>query len=370
MPYMHKAKWGSLDVIGRKRLTVEPHLYSAKVGLICQGDGAEGAPVFWRTKTLRSRESDSMQLHDADDGAVLWRAELRPTERAAPFAQTGRSGGKLEYLTVVRLYMEYEPSPRLLLVHRDTQPYGLAKPASAKTISVFSYDAPSTALQPQATGATAATGTGSGVTVGAVGGDSNGDSSSSAAAAPSLAQIQACLDPAAPPAESAVFQLAVNEKRSAVTLSSVSAAEGADSVGVHREGAPPQRRVRTLALMARAPSSGRNCGVAVDSGLDLPLVMALFCAIEQLLLSDSSSDEEYGVKYAAAELPFSAMEYLTSSAQYERANTVFDEATAERSKPPPTDSAPGPAESSAERAVAKRRDSFWGVLSGMACFRS
>lgn len=352
---------------------MESHLYWAKVGLICQGDSVEGTPLFWRTKTLRSDALDSMKLHDADDGSVLWRAELWQKERAVPSATTGSGGHQgLEYLTVIRLYLEDDSSPQLLLVHRDTQPDGLAARASAKTISVFTCDPSSSpeSAQPQAMGASAL-GSGVGASVGGVA--SSGGLDSRTAGGPSFEQIRACLDPDAPAPESAVFQLTLNEKRSAITLSSVSAPEGAGGVGADRMGVPQRPNMHTLALMTRTAGWGSKSGVAIDSGLDLPLVMMLFCSIEQLLLSSDGDDD---VEYADAEPSFSAIEYTTSrSAQYERANAVFAGSFSERLPAQPSadnlpTADPSGRASRADQVVATRPSCFWDLVSDMACFRS
>ena len=84
MPYMHKAKWGSVDALAKRSLVIDPHLFSAPVGTIRVGDKGERDLMFWRTKTRCSTRGEWMELHDAHDGACLWRAEARYCDRAAP----------------------------------------------------------------------------------------------------------------------------------------------------------------------------------------------------------------------------------------------------------------------------------------------
>ena len=53
MPYMHKAKWGTVDSLSRKELIID-HQFSAPVGTIRYGQkDANGKRqiLFWRTKT-------------------------------------------------------------------------------------------------------------------------------------------------------------------------------------------------------------------------------------------------------------------------------------------------------------------------------
>ena len=107
------------------------------------GDKGERELMFWRSKTRCSTHAEWMELHDAADGSCLWRAEARYADRAAPVTTTDAKGReKTEFLTVVRLYLEAETAPRLMIVHRDTQPAGLK---SMSCVSSNSQPEPSTA---------------------------------------------------------------------------------------------------------------------------------------------------------------------------------------------------------------------------------
>ena len=79
MPYLHKAKWGALESLSKRTFVIDPHMYSAAVGTIrtAEANISGGNPaIFWRTKTRCSSYAEWMELHDASDGAVLWRAEV------------------------------------------------------------------------------------------------------------------------------------------------------------------------------------------------------------------------------------------------------------------------------------------------------
>ena len=140
MPYMHRSKWGSVDALAKKSLVVDPHMYSAPVGTIRVGTKGERELMFWRTKTRCSSEAEWMELHDASDGSCLWRAEARYCDRATPVTNTVNGKEKTEFLTVIRLYLEAETSPRLMLVHRDSQPNGLKNSFCSKSIAVYMLD--------------------------------------------------------------------------------------------------------------------------------------------------------------------------------------------------------------------------------------
>lgn len=145
MPYLHKAKWGALESLAKRTFTIDPHMYSAAVGTIRADDPtASGFPpaVFWRTKTRCSTYAEWMELHDASDGAVLWRAEARYSDRATPVATIDPGTGReyTEFLTTVRLYLESEAKPRLMLIHRDRKPAGLRGSGVSRTIAVYTLD--------------------------------------------------------------------------------------------------------------------------------------------------------------------------------------------------------------------------------------
>lgn len=151
MPYLHKQKWGAIEALGKRSLLMDPHMFSAPVGTIrvpsrgqLQGFGPdeEGPVVFWRSKTRTSSYAEWMELHDAADGATLWRAESRYSDRAAPVTTLDPLTGKerTEYLTVIRLYLESETRPRLMIVHRDNRPAGLRTDKANRSLAVYTLD--------------------------------------------------------------------------------------------------------------------------------------------------------------------------------------------------------------------------------------
>ncbi len=142
MPYMKKKKFGEVDPATKRKLMLDPHMYSAPVAAIRTAGPSKsgGTPeaLLWRTKTRCSSFAEWMELHDASDGAVLWRAEARFAERGSPVeVPVGKKGTHVrnDYLTAVRLYLESESTPRLMLVHRDREPNGL-RMGGNRTISV------------------------------------------------------------------------------------------------------------------------------------------------------------------------------------------------------------------------------------------
>jgi hypothetical protein len=302
MPYMHKAKWGTLDSLSRKELIIDPHQFSAPVGTIRYGqkDASGKRPVlFWRTKTRCSSNAEWMELHDAETGAVLWRAECRYGDRAAPVtAEDHRGKPKTEFLTVVRLYLESETAPRLMIVHRDKQPGGLSVGACSKVLAVYMLD-------PKATGGgykpPAAPGAGGGA-------GAAGSSNDAAAAGASHEELLEQFDFAALPAGEDIFQLNFNQAMTTLSLAALrlpSQQDLEESLQTTQGVRVNQQDVRTLARLKTLAGMGTNAKrkVEIDSGLDLPLVTMLLCATDQLLLAHEAIDydvswpDDYGFAY-------------------------------------------------------------------------
>jgi len=272
MSYIHKKKWGALGAVSKRTFQAEPHMYSAAIASVRE-DGAEQPAAFWRSKTRCSSYAEWMELHDAADGSVLWRAEARYSDRAAPIGvpdpRTGRE--KTEFLTVLRLYLEHENVPRLMVVHRDTQPAGLKPGASqAKSLSVYTLDQAGASPGPTIPGV--------------------------------ANQAVDEFDFANTHPGDEVFQILYNPTMTTFSLATLRVPDGNDLDDEATAHLP--RHVRTLARLKR-PSEYLDRKMEVDRGLDVPLVSALLLAVDQLLVSHVAIDydvdwpEEYG--FAAGE---------------------------------------------------------------------
>lgn len=278
MSYVHKRKWGALGAVAKRTFHAEPHMYSAPIASVRE-DGDDQPAAFWRSKTRCSSYAEWMELHDASDGAVMWRAEARYCDRSAPIGvpdkqRPGRE--KTEFLTVLRLYLENENVPRLMVVHRDDQPAGLKTgKVNSKAMSVYTLD-PS-------------------------GGTGTGSQKPGAAH-----QAVDEFDFATTNPGEEVFQILYNPTLTTFSLATLQVPEvgGFDEDEEEPHAAPPPRHVRTLARMKR-PSEYLDRKLEVDRGLDVPLVSALLLAVDQLLVSHVALDydvdwpEEYG--FAAGE---------------------------------------------------------------------
>jgi len=313
MPYMHKAKWGSVDALAKKSLVIDPHMYSAPVGTIRVGAKGEREVMFWRTKTRCSTQAEWMELHDASDGSCLWRAEARYCDRAAPVPTVDAKGReRMEFLTVVRLYLESETMPRLMLVHRDSQPAGLKSPNCSKSIAVYMLD-PSSAYKPAAaiggTNQFNATAAGSGP----MGGGSNlpmDEAMKAAGAKPAHEEVEQ-FDFASLPAGEDIFQISLNGNLSTISLAALrlpSADDIEDRLAKGRGLQISKGDVRTLARYKLTHESIKR-KVDIDGGLDLPLVTMLLCSVDQLLLSHDAID--YDVAWPD-DYAFSQLECLSS----------------------------------------------------------
>lgn len=268
MPYMHKAKWGAVDALAKKSLVVDPHMFSAPVGTIRVGDKGERELMFWRSKTRCSSNAEWMELHDAADGSCLWRAESRYCDRAAPVTTVMPNGReRTEFLTVLRLYLESETTPRLMIVHRDTQPNGLRSPSCAKSLAVYMLD-PSQARKPAQ----------------AVGGDAAAAGGGPAAPGVKPADDVEQFDFAALPAGEDIFQISLNSTMTTISLAALrlpTADEMEARLAKNRGLTMSKHDVRTLARYKITHESLKR-KVEIDGGLDLPLVTMLLCCVDQV----------------------------------------------------------------------------------------
>lgn len=292
MPYLHKQKWGAVEQQGRRSLVIDPHMYSAAVGTIRQtpkkakGAGGlldvaeDGRVLFWRSKTKSSSYAEWMELHDATDGATLWRAEARYADRAAP-VPTDEGGANVEFLTSVRLYLEHESRPRLMIVHRDANPGGLGTRAS-RTLAVYTLDPdqsaqePAGGVPPDPNEARVAKPAGPPPTNPAIWGPSGRPQASGAA----LQEPADQFDFADLPQNGDIFQLTLNQSLTTVALTAVTLQNG-QVRGLEN--------MRTLARMKRS-STGEPRTLEIDGGLDVPLVTMLLTTVDQLLLSHDAVD--------------------------------------------------------------------------------
>ena len=302
---MHKAKWGAVDALAKKTLVIDPHMFSAPVGTIRVGDKGERELMFWRTKTRCSTAAEWMELHDASDGACLWRAEARYCDRAAPVTSTMPNGKeKTEFLTVIRLYLEAETTPRLMIVHRDTQPAGIKSSSlAARSLAVYMLDPAAQHKGAQNVGGTAAfNAAGRGTSTMGGGSALPVDQALKDAGMKRPSAEQEHFDFAALPAGEDIFQMALNGSGTTISLSALRLppAEELDSQASSKKGLKVrQGDIRTLARYKITHESLKR-KVDIDGGLDLPLVTMLLCAVDQLLLSHEAIDydvawpEDYG----------------------------------------------------------------------------
>mmetsp|Transcript_50151 Transcript_50151/g.130575 ORF Transcript_50151/g.130575 Transcript_50151/m.130575 type:complete len:344 (-) Transcript_50151:57-1088(-) len=288
MPYLHKQKWGAAESLGKRSLVIDPHMYSASVGTIRvsmpRGGGIpdeDGTVVFWRSKTRTSSYAEWMELHDASDGATLWRAESRYSDRAAPVTVTDPVTGRerTEYLTVVRLYLESETRPRLMIVHRDARPAGLTSARASRSLAVYTLDLDGGSAGGGGAGGRQSSGRGGG--------------RNSTAAPPSAGTIGGVsleepadqFDFADLPAGEDIFQLTLNNTLTTVALTAVRL-PGGDKMSYQ---AAMQGDVRTLARMKRLGEAAPRT-LDIDGGLDVPLVTMLLTTVDQLMLSHEAID--------------------------------------------------------------------------------
>jgi hypothetical protein len=283
MPYLHKKKWGGVESLGKRSLLVDPHLYSAPVGtvrvptrLMHSGFGPDeaGPVVFWRSKTRTSSFAEWMELHDAADGATLWRAESRYSDRAAPVDTVDPKTGEVltEYLTVVRMYLESETRPRLMIVHRDQKPAGLRSETASRQLSVYTLDMEGAGAKDRAS---ASRGRFPGSAPHNPSASTNPDD-----LADDLEEPADQFEFAPLPDGGDIFQISCNNLLTNIALTAVSLT-GAS--------AGPGGDVRVLARMKR-PSETEQRWVDIDGGLDVPLVTMLLCAVDQLLISHAVID--------------------------------------------------------------------------------
>ena len=303
---MHKSKWGAVDALAKKTLVVDPHMYSAPVGTIRVGEKGERELMFWRTKTRCSSTAEWMELHDAQDGACLWRAEARYADRAAPVTSVDANGKeKIEYLTVVRLYLEAENTPRLMIVHRDSQPAGLKSSSCAKALAVYMLD-PSA----QHKGARNIGGDGAFNAAAAGTGTMGGGAAVPMDAALKAAGMQPQpehFDFASLPSGEDIFQLTLSGSLTTISLAALRLPP-AEELNSKRGARVSRGDIRTLARYKRTHEQLKR-KVEIDGGLDLPLVTMLLCSVDQLMLSHEAID--YDVDWPS-DYGFSQFECLSS----------------------------------------------------------
>ena len=270
MPYMQRAKWGAVDSLRKQSLVMDPHMFTASVALVKGAEDADGRQetLFWRSKTRCTSYAEWMQLHDASDGTVLWRAEARYSDRAAPVEHTEPSGRtRTEFLTVVRLYLEGERQPRLMIVHRDTNPAGIRVGGGSHTLAVYTLEQAEDEEGPGGAGRSGVGQTREQVLDGSQPVDE--------------------FDFAALPEGEDVFTLNFNPTLTTLSLTSMHLPAG---VGMRSpRAAPLSRGVRTLARLKR-DSEHVPRTIDVDAGLDVPLVAMLLASVDQLLLSHDAID--------------------------------------------------------------------------------
>lgn len=275
-----------------RRFLMEPHGYFDTCAEIFErgpGKSKEKSSValFTRSKIRCSTFSEWMEIADAATGKTIWRMEARYGDRSvfAPEVADApqKKGRPAAFLTAVRMYREYEKDPTLMLVHRDKSPAGITDQSSNKNVEVYmcsQLQSPEAGIDPDAELS-----------------QFMHDTSTNRQLMPSIEPSKPSIVPThdesfffmhALPGDD-VFNIQANQTFTTLTLSATqepSKEDGADG--------PPVKRV--LANVKRTITQEPR-KIEVDSALDPALVIALFCAVDQLLISHDAID--YDVEWPA-----------------------------------------------------------------------
>jgi len=257
---------------GRK-FSMAPHGYYDSAAEIIEATKSEGGIALWRSKTRCSTTSEWMEVGDATSGQALWRIEARFGDRCVPHNDVAKPNSQW-YITVLRLYRGYETKPQLLLVYRSQKCSGLTANNAHRDIEVYlcneAGQAAGAEISPDDELEAAMAGDGS--------------------AAPKYKNIKPATNAdetfvfAELPQGEDAFTLTCNETFTKICLTSTLP----DDEGAQAEG----RRV--LASLQRTNAEERRT-MTIDPALDVSLVTALFCAVDQLMVSHDAI--EYDVEW-------------------------------------------------------------------------
>jgi len=262
-----------------RRFILEPHGYYDTCAEIFEKSGKERLALFTRSKIRCTTVAEWMEIADAATGKAIWRIESRFGDRSvfAPEVadEPTKKGRPAAFLTALRMYREYEKEPTLMLVHRDKMPSGITDPASNKAIEVYMC----TNIQNMTP-------------------DINPDdeldafmrdASSNRPLMPAMDPMKPQMTPTADetfmfmgahPGDD-VFTIQTNGTLTTATLSAIQEQVQKDSDFVSQK--------RVLANLKRTVTQEPR-QIEVDSALDPALVIALFAAVDQLMISHDAID--------------------------------------------------------------------------------
>jgi len=241
-----------------RKFVMQPHGYYDSAAEIVEQAGSGTA--LWRSKTRCSTTSEWMEIGDAGTGLALWRVEGRFGDRCVPHADVENPNQEW-FITVLRLYRGYETKPQLLLVYRSHKCDGISASSSHKDVEVYLCNDAGEVAE---------------------GADADVDTEG----APNYKNIK----PQGPGADDAfvfarlpqgedAFTLSCNETFTKINLTST----------LPDDEATPTMGRRVLATLDRTTETEKR-SMTVDQALDVSLVTALFCAIDQLMVSHEAID--------------------------------------------------------------------------------
>jgi len=244
-----------------RKLVMQPHGYFDSAAEIVEQGAASGAVALWRSKTRCSTTSEWMEIGDVSTGLALWRVEGRFGDRCVPHTDVENSNQEW-YITVLRLYRGYETKPQLLLVYRSHKCDGITASSSHKDVEVYLCNDAGEVAEAEDANAV----------------DMDG--------APNYKNIKpqgegsddAFVFARLPQGEDA-FTLSCNETFTKINLTST----------LPDDEATPSMGRRVLATLDRTIETEKR-SMCVDQALDVSLVTALFCAVDQLMVSHEAID--------------------------------------------------------------------------------
>ncbi|KAL1506977.1 hypothetical protein AB1Y20_007841 [Prymnesium parvum] len=289
---------GSLGVGKRKRVMplgsarrfiFEPHGFYDSAAEIFERTGPSkksinGNMLFTRSKIRCSSIAEWMEIADASTGKPIWRVEARYGDRGVYAPEVadgaGKRGRPAAFLTAIRMYREYETEPTLMLVHRDKYPTGIRDPRASKDVEVYICDNIHGPLKRDV--------------------DPDAELNQFMDDKSANRQLMPSVDHAAPPqmaeADESFYFMNANPGEDAFTVHTNSTFTTMTLCATQElmKGGEPEKRV--LANLKRTVTEEPRF-VEVDSALDSALVIAIFAAVDQLMLSHEAID--YDVEWPA-----------------------------------------------------------------------
>jgi len=268
-------KWGTMPAGRSKFYEMNPHGFYDAAAEIVEAKDPEKKTLFWRSKTRCSAIAEWLEIGDPETNTPTWRCEARYADRGFYAERMKGEPADPGFLTVLRMYKGHAQVPQLMLVHRCTQPGGIRSNNSSKEIEVYmckpvpevgEFESPEAELDAAEEGV-----------------DTRPRQRSNLASHV-RATAEAGMDEAFffgdMPLGEDVFTLSTNETFTAISL----AAEVTFEPGAKE---PAGKRV--LAHLKRTVAAEKRI-VEVDGALDVSLVMALFAAVDQLMLTHDALD--------------------------------------------------------------------------------